>query len=52
MGARGSPPHPRTLLEHRHTLDPRNATLARTFRHRDERTAVVTVEQTRLVHRG
>ncbi|WP_327186417.1 glycoside hydrolase family 65 protein [Streptomyces sp. NBC_01334] len=43
-------PHPRTLLDHRHTLDLRHATLTRAFRHRDEKAGVVAVEQTRLVH--
>ncbi|MCQ9179387.1 glycoside hydrolase family 65 protein [Streptomyces sp. IBSBF 2953] len=45
-------PHPHTLLDHRHTLDLRRATLTRAFRHRDERAGVVAVEQTRLVHMG
>ncbi|WP_405909868.1 glycosyl hydrolase family 65 protein [Streptomyces sp. NBC_00828] len=45
-------PRPRTLLDHRHTLDLRRATLTRTFRHRDERAGVVAVEQSRLVHMG
>ncbi|MEV3912230.1 glycoside hydrolase family 65 protein [Streptomyces canus] len=45
-------PRPHTLLAHRHTLDLRRGTLTRTFRHRDERTGVVAVEQTRLVHMG
>jgi len=42
--------HP--LLDHRHTLDLRRATLTRTFRHRAEGAGVLAVEQTRLVHMG
>ncbi|WP_327341522.1 glycoside hydrolase family 65 protein [Streptomyces europaeiscabiei] len=45
-------PGPHTLLDHRHTLDLRRATLTRVFRHRDARAGVVAVEQTRLVHMG
>ncbi|MEV4229097.1 glycosyl hydrolase family 65 protein [Streptomyces bobili] len=45
-------PRPHTLLDHRHTLDLRRATLTRFLRHRDERAGVVAVEQTRLVHMG
>ncbi|MEH0416766.1 glycoside hydrolase family 65 protein [Streptomyces sp. B21-083] len=45
-------PRPHALLDHRHTLDLRHATLTRAFRHRDERAGVVAVEQTRLVHMG
>ncbi|MDX3314290.1 glycosyl hydrolase family 65 protein [Streptomyces sp. ME08-AFT2] len=45
-------PHPHTLLDHRHTLDLRRATLTRTFRHRDGEAGVVAVEQSRLVHMG
>lgn len=45
-------PRPHTLLDQRHTLDLRRATLTRFFRHRDERAGVVAVEQTRLVHMG
>ncbi|MFH8800814.1 glycoside hydrolase family 65 protein [Streptomyces sp. NPDC017936] len=45
-------PDTHALLDHRHTLDLRRATLTRTFRHRDGGTGVLTVEQTRLVHMG
>ncbi|MFF2848837.1 glycoside hydrolase family 65 protein [Streptomyces sp. NPDC058001] len=45
-------PHTHALLDHRHTLDLRRATLTRTFRHRDDATGVLGVEQTRLVHMG
>ncbi|MDW4909559.1 glycosyl hydrolase family 65 protein [Streptomyces sp. ADMS] len=45
-------PHPHTLLDHRHTLDLRRATLTRAFRHRDGEAGVVAVEQSRLVHMG
>ncbi|MEU9385948.1 glycosyl hydrolase family 65 protein [Streptomyces sp. NPDC048279] len=43
-------PHPRTIMNHRHTLDLRRATLTRTFRHSDVGTGVLGVEQIRLVH--
>ncbi|MER6404232.1 glycosyl hydrolase family 65 protein [Streptomyces viridosporus] len=42
-------PDTHALLDHRHTLDLRSATLTRTFRHRDG-AGVLSVEQTRLVH--
>jgi trehalose/maltose hydrolase-like predicted phosphorylase len=42
--------HP--VLDHRHTLDLRRATLTRTFRHRGDGVGVLGVEQTRLVHMG
>ncbi|MFI7497954.1 glycoside hydrolase family 65 protein [Streptomyces sp. NPDC049687] len=45
-------PDRHTLLDHRHTLDLRRATLTRTFRLRDKEAGVVAVEQTRLVHMG
>ncbi|QKV90595.1 glycoside hydrolase family 65 protein [Streptomyces sp. NA02950] len=40
------------VLDHRHILDLRRATLTRTFRYRDEGTGVLGVEQFRLVHMG
>ncbi len=40
------------MLDHRHTLDLRRATLTRSFRHRDDKLGVLAVEQTRLVHMG
>ncbi|MFJ9346388.1 glycoside hydrolase family 65 protein [Streptomyces sp. NPDC101237] len=43
-------PHPHTLLDHRHTLDLRSATLTRTFRHSAASAGMLAVEQTRLVH--
>ncbi|MEV5845337.1 glycosyl hydrolase family 65 protein [Streptomyces sp. NPDC051985] len=43
-------PHARSVLEHRHVLDLRHATLTRVLRHRYEGTGVLGVEQTRLVH--
>jgi trehalose/maltose hydrolase-like predicted phosphorylase len=39
-----------TLLDHRHSLDLRRATLTRTFRYRDSQAGVLSVEQIRLVH--
>ncbi|WP_369386572.1 glycoside hydrolase family 65 protein [Streptomyces sp. CG1] len=45
-------PHTHTLLDHRHTLDLRRATLTRTFRHGNDVTGVLGVEQTCLVHMG
>ncbi|MDF3143641.1 glycoside hydrolase family 65 protein, partial [Streptomyces sp. T21Q-yed] len=45
-------PDRHTLLEHRHILDLRRATLTRRFRHRDDKVGVLDVEQTRLVHMG
>ncbi|MEU6577566.1 glycosyl hydrolase family 65 protein [Streptomyces sp. NPDC046805] len=45
-------PDTHTLLDHRHTLDLRRATLTRTFRHRDDEAGVLGVEQSRLVHMG
>lgn len=42
--------HP--VLDHRHTLDLRRATLTRAFRHRADGAGVVAVVQTRLVHMG
>ncbi|MFF8843376.1 glycoside hydrolase family 65 protein [Streptomyces sp. NPDC015127] len=41
-----------TLLDYRHTLDLRRATLTRTFRYRDDDAGVLSVEQIRLVHMG
>ncbi|GAA3816352.1 glycoside hydrolase family 65 protein [Streptomyces phyllanthi] len=38
------------VLDHRHTLDLRRATLTRAFRYRDDGTGVVSVEQIRAVH--
>ncbi|MFI6010046.1 glycoside hydrolase family 65 protein [Streptomyces sp. NPDC051243] len=43
-------PDTHALLDHRHTLDLRHATLTRSFRHRDDEVGVLGVEQTRLVH--
>ncbi|MBD0422688.1 glycoside hydrolase family 65 protein [Streptomyces sp. TRM S81-3] len=43
-------PDTHALLDYRHTLDLRRATLTRAFRHRDDSTGVLGVEQTRLVH--
>ncbi|MFJ8158824.1 glycoside hydrolase family 65 protein [Streptomyces sp. NPDC094468] len=43
-------PHPHTVLDHRHTLDLRRATLTRTFRHGAPSAGVLGVEQIRLVH--
>ncbi|MGW2747360.1 glycoside hydrolase family 65 protein [Streptomyces sp. NPDC001450] len=45
-------PDAHALLDHRHTLDLRRATLTRTFRHRGGGAGVLGVEQTRLVHMG
>ncbi|MGW2638874.1 glycoside hydrolase family 65 protein [Streptomyces sp. NPDC001348] len=45
-------PDRHVLLDHRHTLDLRRGTLTRAFRHRDDDTGVLRVEQTRLVHMG
>ncbi|WP_330455590.1 glycoside hydrolase family 65 protein [Streptomyces sp. NBC_00820] len=45
-------PSTHSLLDHRHTLDLRRATLTRSFRHRTGETGVLGVEQTRLVHMG
>ncbi|WP_225829951.1 glycoside hydrolase family 65 protein [Streptomyces sp. NK08204] len=45
-------PDTHVLVDHRHTLDLRRATLTRTFRHRSDDTGVLGVEQTRLVHMG
>ncbi|MEU3253743.1 glycosyl hydrolase family 65 protein [Streptomyces sp. NPDC006997] len=51
-GAWGSwfSPDTHTLLDYRHTLDLRRATLTRTLRFQDHDAGVVGVEQTRLVH--
>jgi trehalose/maltose hydrolase-like predicted phosphorylase len=43
-------PDTHALLDHRHTLDLRRATLTRTFRYRDSQAGVLSVEQIRLVH--
>ncbi|MDX3633422.1 MULTISPECIES: glycoside hydrolase family 65 protein [Streptomyces] len=43
-------PDTSALLDHRHTLDTRRATLTRTFRYRDDEAGVLGVEQIRLVH--
>ncbi|MEV6294972.1 glycosyl hydrolase family 65 protein [Streptomyces sp. NPDC051896] len=43
-------PGTHTLLDHRHTLDLRRGTLARSSRHRNDELGVLSVEQTRLVH--
>ncbi|MCX4903792.1 glycoside hydrolase family 65 protein [Streptomyces sp. NBC_00878] len=43
-------PDTRQSFDHRHTLDLRRATLMRTFRFRDDKAGVLSVEQTRLVH--
>ncbi|MCZ4508369.1 glycoside hydrolase family 65 protein [Streptomyces sp. ActVer] len=43
-------PDTRQPFDHRHTLDLRRATLTRTFRFRDGRAGVLSVEQTRVVH--
>ncbi|GEK01162.1 glycoside hydrolase family 65 protein [Streptomyces sp. 1-11] len=43
-------PGTHTLLEHRHTLDLRRGTLARSSRHRHDELGVFDVQQTRLVH--
>ncbi|MEU6776610.1 glycosyl hydrolase family 65 protein [Streptomyces sp. NPDC046759] len=43
-------PGTQTLLDHRHTLDLRGGTLARSSRHRNDELGVLNVEQTRLVH--
>ncbi|MFJ5032445.1 glycoside hydrolase family 65 protein [Streptomyces sp. NPDC088560] len=43
-------PHAHALLDHRHTLDLRRATLTRASRHRTDGTGVLGVEQIRLVH--
>ncbi|KUL22200.1 glycoside hydrolase family 65 protein [Streptomyces regalis] len=43
-------PDTHALLDHRHTLDLRRATLTRTFRYRDGDAGVLGVEQTRLMH--
>ncbi|MEU8691407.1 glycosyl hydrolase family 65 protein [Streptomyces sp. NPDC048665] len=43
-------PHTHALLDHRHTLDLRRATLTRASRHRTDGTGVLGVEQIRLVH--
>ncbi|BBC29617.1 Trehalose 6-phosphate phosphorylase [Streptomyces graminofaciens] len=43
-------PGARQLLDYRHTLDLRRATLTRTFRFLDEEAGALGVEQTRLVH--
>ncbi|WP_460072908.1 glycoside hydrolase family 65 protein [Streptomyces sp. YKOK-I1] len=53
-GAWGSwfTPDTHPLLDHRHTLDLRRATLTRTVRHRVGGAGVLAVEQTRLVHMG
>ncbi|MFH9979202.1 glycoside hydrolase family 65 protein [Streptomyces sp. NPDC017179] len=45
-------PSARALLDHRHVLNLRRGTLTRSFRHRDDRTGVLSVAQTRLVHMG
>ncbi|MFE1312530.1 glycoside hydrolase family 65 protein [Streptomyces sp. NPDC058755] len=45
-------PDAHALLDHRHTLDLRRATLTRAFRHRGDGAGVLGVEQTRLVHMG
>ncbi|MCX4458878.1 glycoside hydrolase family 65 protein [Streptomyces sp. NBC_01340] len=45
-------PDRHALLDHRHTLDLRRATLTRAFRHRGDEACVLGVEQTRLVHMG
>ncbi|MET8946852.1 glycosyl hydrolase family 65 protein [Streptomyces sp. NPDC004542] len=45
-------PDTHALLEHRHTMDLRRATLTRAFRHRSDEAGVLGVEQTRLVHMG
>ncbi|MFJ3639462.1 glycoside hydrolase family 65 protein [Streptomyces sp. NPDC090108] len=45
-------PDARTLVDHRHTLDLRRATLTRSFHHRNGGTGLVGVEQTRMVHMG
>ncbi|MER6735900.1 glycoside hydrolase family 65 protein [Streptomyces puniciscabiei] len=45
-------PGTHTLLDHRHTLDLRRGTLARSSRHRNDYLGVLSVEQTRLVHTG
>jgi trehalose/maltose hydrolase-like predicted phosphorylase len=43
-------PGTHTLLDHRHTLDLRRGTLARSSRQRNDGLGVLSVEQTRLVH--
>ncbi|MFF4541886.1 glycoside hydrolase family 65 protein [Streptomyces aureus] len=45
-------PGTHALQEHRHTLDLRRGTLARSFRHRIDGGRSLSVEQTRLVHMG
>ncbi|MGW5470094.1 glycoside hydrolase family 65 protein [Streptomyces chartreusis] len=45
-------PDTHALLDHRHALDLRRATLTRFLRHRDDERGVLGVEQTRLVHMG
>ncbi|MEV5312470.1 glycosyl hydrolase family 65 protein [Streptomyces sp. NPDC052610] len=45
-------PDTHALLEYRHVLDLRRATLTRTLRFRDDDAGVLGVEQTRLVHMG
>ena len=45
-------PDTHALLDHRHALDLRRATLTRSFRHRDDERGMLGVEQTRLVHMG
>ncbi|AVV45709.1 glycosyl hydrolase family 65 protein [Streptomyces sp. ID05-04B] len=53
-GGRGTwfTPDTHPVVDHRHTLDLRRATLTRTLRHRADGAGVLAVEQTRLVHMG
>ncbi|MGW2780203.1 glycoside hydrolase family 65 protein [Streptomyces populi] len=45
-------PDTHSVLNHRHTLDLRRATLTRAFRHRADGAGALAVEQTRVVHMG
>ncbi|MET8453947.1 glycoside hydrolase family 65 protein [Streptomyces sp. NPDC005209] len=45
-------PSTHAFVDHQHTLDLRSGTLTRSFRHGDDETGALIVEQTRLVHMG
>ncbi|MGX4695322.1 glycoside hydrolase family 65 protein [Streptomyces sp. JNUCC 63] len=54
QGAWGSwfSPSTHAFVDHQHVLDLRRGTLTRSFRHRNDETGLLSVEQTRLVHMG